>query len=56
MNMPAFTLLVLASLGLLFSCKSSDVVKSHSVRYTEQDTEASFSQGFMTSDTTRASE
>jgi hypothetical protein len=56
MNIPALTFLILASLGLLFSCKSSDVVKSHSVRYTEQDTEASFSQGFTTIDTTRTSE
>lgn len=56
MNKAAFTFLLMAFFGLLFSCKSSDVVKSHSVRYTEQDTEASFSQGFTPIDSIQTSE
>ncbi len=53
--MPVF-FVVVASLALLFACKSSDVVKSHSVRYTEQDSEASFSQGFTPIDSTQTSD
>lgn len=56
MKMPVFFLATFASLALLYSCKSSDVVKSHSVRYTEQDSEASFSQGFTPADSTQTSE